>query len=78
MRVAVSNAISNPIRNNYPALRRKRYSRTLVQGKAGNDVEGVIPGQEKDRPNLGIITDGLEMPNPFVIGSGPPGTNMQV
>ncbi len=29
-------------------------------------------------PNLSITVDGLKLPNPFVIGSGPPGTNANV
>lgn len=29
-------------------------------------------------PDLSIKVNGLEMPNPFVIGSGPPGTNYTV
>jgi len=28
--------------------------------------------------NLSVIVDGLKLPNPFVIGSGPPGTNANV
>ncbi len=29
-------------------------------------------------PTLGTTVDGLKLPNPFVIGSGPPGTNLNV
>ena len=29
-------------------------------------------------PTLETIVDGLKLPNPFVIGSGPPGTNGNV
>jgi dihydropyrimidine dehydrogenase (NADP+)/dihydropyrimidine dehydrogenase (NAD+) subunit PreA len=29
-------------------------------------------------PDLRIVVDGLKLPNPFVIGSGPPGTNANV
>ncbi len=29
-------------------------------------------------PTLSTIVDGLKLPNPFVIGSGPPGTNLNV
>ncbi|HEY7089181.1 MAG TPA: hypothetical protein VH518_13885, partial [Tepidisphaeraceae bacterium] len=28
--------------------------------------------------NLGVTVNGLKLPNPFVIGSGPPGTNANV
>ena len=29
-------------------------------------------------PDLRVTVDGLELPNPFIIGSGPPGTNANV
>jgi dihydroorotate dehydrogenase subfamily 1 len=29
-------------------------------------------------PDLSVIVDGLKLPNPFIIGSGPPGTNANV
>src|SRR6202142_3371870 len=29
-------------------------------------------------PSLAITVDGLSLPNPFIIGSGPPGTNLNV
>ena len=29
-------------------------------------------------PDLSIVVDGLRLPNPFVVGSGPPGTNANV
>ena len=29
-------------------------------------------------PTLETTVDGLKLPNPFVIGSGPPGTNLNV
>lgn len=29
-------------------------------------------------PDLSVTVNGLKMPNPFVIGSGPPGTNLAV
>jgi dihydropyrimidine dehydrogenase (NADP+)/dihydropyrimidine dehydrogenase (NAD+) subunit PreA len=29
-------------------------------------------------PDLGLVVDGLKLPNPFIIGSGPPGTNANV
>ncbi|KAL5995553.1 hypothetical protein ACLOJK_025616 [Asimina triloba] len=32
----------------------------------------------KPEPDLSVKVNGLEMPNPFVIGSGPPGTNYTV
>ncbi len=29
-------------------------------------------------PTLATVVDGLRLPNPFIIGSGPPGTNLSV
>src|ERR1700723_3819123 len=29
-------------------------------------------------PKLNTMVDGLKLPNPFIIGSGPPGTNLNV
>ena len=29
-------------------------------------------------PDLSVTVDGMTLPNPFVIGSGPPGTNYTV
>ena len=29
-------------------------------------------------PTLQTTVDGLKLPNPFIIGSGPPGTNLNV
>lgn len=36
-----------------------------------------VAGAESE-PDLRVRVNGLEMPNPFVIGSGPPGTNYTV
>lgn len=40
----------------------------------------VASGDESGRiePDLSVKVNGLDMPNPFVIGSGPPGTNYTV
>ena len=34
--------------------------------------------QTGDMPTLATTVDGLKLPNPFIIGSGPPGTNINV
>lgn len=34
--------------------------------------------ERKEEPDLSVRVNGLQMPNPFVIGSGPPGTNYTV
>lgn len=33
---------------------------------------------QASEPDLSVTVNGLHMPNPFVIGSGPPGTNYTV
>lgn len=33
---------------------------------------------ETQGPDLSVTVNGLKLPNPFVIGSGPPGTNYTV
>jgi dihydropyrimidine dehydrogenase (NADP+) len=35
-------------------------------------------GAVTEGPDLSVTVNGMKMPNPFVIGSGPPGTNYQV
>ena len=42
-----------------------------------------LPGEKVDGkpvsgPDLSCVVDGVKFPNPFVIGSGPPGTNYHV
>ncbi|KAH9539845.1 hypothetical protein CY35_15G078400 [Sphagnum magellanicum] len=50
-----------------PSYGMKRSGRVRVQAAAG--TEG---------PDLSVIVNGLKLPNPFVIASGPPGTNYTV
>lgn len=38
----------------------------------------LINGKTASGPDLSVHVDGLTLPNPFVIGSGPPGTNRAV
>ena len=38
----------------------------------------VLASQTQAEPDLSVTVNGLHMPNPFVIGSGPPGTNYTV
>lgn len=38
----------------------------------------VFASESQAEPDLSITVNGLHMPNPFVIGSGPPGTNYTV
>jgi dihydropyrimidine dehydrogenase (NADP+) len=39
---------------------------------------GISTVAAQAEPDLSVKVNGLEMPNPFVIGSGPPGTNYTV
>ena len=42
-------------------------------------VESIrFEGKGYNMPTLATTVDGLKLPNPFVIGSGPPGTNLNV
>src|SRR5438034_5354071 len=36
------------------------------------------PSGRRTMADLSVTVDGLKLPNPFVIGSGPPGTNANV
>ncbi|KAG5536062.1 hypothetical protein RHGRI_023747 [Rhododendron griersonianum] len=38
----------------------------------------VFASEARTQPDLSVTVNGLKMPNPFVIGSGPPGTNYTV
>ncbi|GLU12846.1 hypothetical protein SLE2022_295040 [Rubroshorea leprosula] len=38
----------------------------------------VLASESRGEPDLSVTVNGLKMPNPFVIGSGPPGTNYTV
>ncbi|KAL9994918.1 putative aldolase-type TIM barrel, dihydropyrimidine dehydrogenase [Helianthus debilis subsp. tardiflorus] len=38
----------------------------------------IVASETKQEPDLSVTVNGLHMPNPFVIGSGPPGTNYKV
>uniref|UniRef100_A0A061S405 dihydropyrimidine dehydrogenase (NADP(+)) n=1 Tax=Tetraselmis sp. GSL018 TaxID=582737 RepID=A0A061S405_9CHLO len=42
------------------------------------DPTGLIDGSVESPPTLSVEVNGLTLPNPFVIGSGPPGTNYAV
>lgn len=38
----------------------------------------LVGGAVAEGPDLSVTVNGLQLPNPFVIGSGPPGTNYAV
>ncbi|KAL1566456.1 Dihydropyrimidine dehydrogenase [NADP(+)] [Salvia divinorum] len=62
--------ISTPVADS-PATR--RFSRRLGPNRAGLRISA-----QAAEPDLSVTVNGLKMPNPFVIGSGPPGTNYTV
>jgi dihydropyrimidine dehydrogenase (NADP+) len=37
----------------------------------------LVDGAVTSGPDLSVVVNGVKFPNPFVIGSGPPGTNYQ-
>ncbi len=45
---------------------------------AATRVSLLVPLTLNNMPTLATTVDGLKLPNPFVIGSGPPGTNLNV
>lgn len=63
----------NPIPN--LALNR---SRTDLTRRTRLGFRVVAAGEAQAEPDLSVTVNGLHMPNPFVIGSGPPGTNYTV
>eukprot|EP00897_Mesotaenium_endlicherianum_P007915 jgi/Mesen1/7151/ME000037S06513 len=45
---------------------------------SGSAVARLVNGAVSEGPDLSVTVNGLKLPNPFVIGSGPPGTNYTV
>mmetsp|Transcript_32670 Transcript_32670/g.80512 ORF Transcript_32670/g.80512 Transcript_32670/m.80512 type:complete len:449 (-) Transcript_32670:346-1692(-) len=66
---ADSRAAAPPVRSPLRVVARGLEGRPWVQLKDGTPVSG---------PDLSVVVNGLKFPNPFVIGSGPPGTNYTV
>ncbi|MEW5300755.1 MAG: hypothetical protein WDW36_003664 [Sanguina aurantia] len=65
----------------------KKVAHCLVLAQRGlSDLEAYLPkgdgklvnGRVTSGPSLEVHVNGMTLPNPFVIGSGPPGTNYQV
>ncbi|KAI8462963.1 MAG: psbA translation factor [Monoraphidium minutum] len=59
--------------------------RAAGNGAGGGRLSGVsdpaielVNGAVTSGPDLSVVVNGVRFPNPFVIGSGPPGTNYQV
>lgn len=60
----------------FPATQqRRRQSRCFGKNRVGFRV---VAQNSEAEPDLSVTVNGLQMPNPFVIGSGPPGTNYTV
>ncbi|OVA03252.1 Dihydroorotate dehydrogenase [Macleaya cordata] len=57
----------------FPKLRGSNCGRSI--NRVGFKV---FASESKQEPDLSVTVNGLHMPNPFVIGSGPPGTNYTV
>lgn len=54
-------------------------SRLRVSGRARAGGLKIVASETKQQePDLSFNVNGLHMPNPYVIGSGPPGTNYNV
>ncbi|KVI07469.1 Aldolase-type TIM barrel [Cynara cardunculus var. scolymus] len=65
----------NPSGVSFPASRRRFNGGTRLGGALKIFASSDTKQQE---PDLSVTVNGLHMPNPFVIGSGPPGTNYKV
>jgi hypothetical protein len=61
------------------AKRGSRAARASIEhaGHTDKPIE-LRNGQVLSGPDLSVEVNGLRLPNPFIIGSGPPGTNYQV
>ncbi|KAK4410729.1 Dihydropyrimidine dehydrogenase (NADP(+)), chloroplastic [Sesamum angolense] len=57
----------------FPVARQRRSC-----GFSRNRMGFRVFAQADAEPDLSVTVNGLKMPNPFVIGSGPPGTNYTV
>ncbi|KAL6953185.1 Dihydropyrimidine dehydrogenase [NADP(+)], partial [Sarracenia purpurea var. burkii] len=54
------------------------FGRNRKVGFGGRVGLRVFGWGAQEEPDLSVNVNGLKMPNPFVIGSGPPGTNYTV
>ncbi|WOG84556.1 hypothetical protein DCAR_0103740 [Daucus carota subsp. sativus] len=66
----VGNSSSVKFPASFPAWRRCSSRRSVGFRVFASETQG--------EPDLSVTVNGLNMPNPFVIGSGPPGTNYKV
>ncbi|XP_078444402.1 pyrimidine 1 [Wolffia australiana] len=78
---AISSEESQPTRRGrFPiAVQRRRNSRLRVGiVQAGRSSIRAVLEDGNVKPDLSVTVNGLQLPNPFVIASGPPGTNYTV
>ncbi|GJP45192.1 hypothetical protein CLOM_g4612 [Closterium sp. NIES-68] len=51
---------------------------SATDGASATRAAKLVNGRVQDGPDLSVEVNGLQLPNPFVIASGPPGTNYVV
>ncbi|CAL4885265.1 unnamed protein product [Urochloa decumbens] len=61
-----------------PAAATPLQQRRLQGRQRATSVRAAASASAAGEPDLSVRVNGLQMPNPFVIGSGPPGTNYTV
>jgi hypothetical protein len=67
----------------YRSCTRAQRRAAAVRAAVGHDapiakVAKLVNGKVTEGPDLSVTVNGMRLPNPFIIGSGPPGTNYQV
>lgn len=73
----MASTLSGSLVKGTPIVELPRSTRNIRHRAVGFRVRAAADGA-KSEPDLSVRVNGLEMPNPFVIGSGPPGTNYTV
>nr|QKY14976.1 dihydropyrimidine dehydrogenase [NADP(+)] (DPYD) [Polytomella parva] len=59
-------------------VKRQSAAYALPVKKGALKTVQLVNGKPINGPDLSVEVNGLKLPNPFIIGSGPPGTNYQV
>lgn len=77
-RVVVSSNVSVVKRRHAPPIRKAAVITRASQSNGVVHEAVLVNGKASSGPDLSVTVNGLKLPNPFVIGSGPPGTNYQV
>eukprot|EP00271_Cylindrocystis_brebissonii_P017883 TRINITY_DN4859_c0_g1_i1.p1 TRINITY_DN4859_c0_g1~~TRINITY_DN4859_c0_g1_i1.p1 ORF type:complete len:459 (+),score=89.63 TRINITY_DN4859_c0_g1_i1:108-1484(+) len=88
LRVSSSRAFCSPFRLKNVRFRKSEVSGTKARPVVTASANGRVPesklianlvdGAVTSGPSLSTVVNGMNFPNPFVIGSGPPGTNYTV